>query len=79
MTTITVELSEDGTGTISIDGSEPVPFQSAEQVCSAIETLAGQPDEDEAAAFGDATEETQPPMRAAPAKPMMGARGMGGM
>jgi hypothetical protein len=79
MTTITVELSEDGTGTISIDGSEPVPFQGVEQVCTAIETLAGQPDEDEAAAFGGATtEETQPPMRQAPAKPQMGAR-MGGM
>ena len=55
MTTIAIELAEDGTGTIAIDGGEAVPFQSVEQVCTAIETLAGQPDEDEAAAFGEAT------------------------
>lgn len=76
MTTITIELAEDGAGTIAIDGGEAVPFQGVEQVCTAIETLAGQPDEDEAAAFGEATEGAEPPMRQAPAKPAMGMRGM---
>lgn len=79
MTTIAIELAEDGTGTIAIDGGEAVPFQNAEQVCTAIETLAGQPDEDEAAAFGEATEDIGPKQRMAPAKPKMGARAMGGM
>ena len=79
MTSIAIELAEDGTGTIAIDGGEAVPFQSADQVCTAIETLAGQPDEDEAAAFGEATEGAEPAPRMPPAKPQMGARGMGGM
>lgn len=53
MTTIAIELAEDGTGTIAIDGAEPTPFQSAEEVCSVIESMAGQsePVEDEGAAM----------------------------
>lgn len=75
MTTIHIEMDQ-GTGTISIDDAEPVPFQNAEEVCSVIEQLAGQPDADEAAAFGQATEGMQPEPRMAPAKPQMGMRGM---
>ena len=51
MTTITIEMDEAGAGTMSIDGAEPQPFASAEEVCQVIEAMAGQaePEEDEAA------------------------------
>lgn len=51
MTTIAIEMDEAGAGTMSIDGAEPQPFASAEEVCSVIEAMAGQaePEEDEAA------------------------------
>lgn len=75
MTTINIEM-EAGAGTISIDGAEPIPFRSVEEVCGAIEQLGGQPDADEAAAFGQATEGMEPPQRMAPAVPQMGQRGM---
>ena len=44
---IMIEMDETGTGTMSIDGSEPQPFGDVEEVCSVIERLAGQPDADE--------------------------------
>jgi hypothetical protein len=76
MTQLIIEIEQGGAGTIAIDGAEPVPFQNAEEVCSVIESLAGQPDADEASAFGAATEGMEPPQRMAPAKPQMGQRGM---
>ena len=79
MTTITIEMDETGAGTMSIDGAEAAPFASAEEVCQVIEAMAGQPDEDEAAAFGEATADVEPPMRKAPVRPKPGMRGMGGM
>jgi len=41
MTTITIEMDETGAGQFSVDGSEPTPFQSAEEVCQVIEAMAG--------------------------------------
>lgn len=78
MTTITIEMDETGAGTMSIDGAEPAPFQSAEEVCQVIEAMAGQPDADEAAAFGEASAEAEAaqPVPQRPQRPQMGARGM---
>lgn len=76
MTQLIIEIEQGGSGTVAIDGAEPVPFQSAEEVCAVIESLAGQPDADEASAFGDATADAEPPMRQAPVKPQPGQRGM---
>lgn len=45
---ITIQMDETGTGTMSIDGAEPTPFQNVEEVCSVLEQLAGQTDGDEA-------------------------------
>ena len=44
---IMIEMDETGVGTMSIDGAEPVPFQNVEEVCSALEQMAGQTDGDE--------------------------------
>ena len=41
MTTINIEMDETGAGQFSVDGSEPTPFQSAEEVCQVIEAMAG--------------------------------------
>lgn len=46
---INIEMDETGKGTISIDGSEPAPFNNAEEVCTVIEGLAGQSDQDDGA------------------------------
>ena len=46
---ITIEMDETGAGTFSVDGSEPTPFSNAEEVCSVIEQMAGQSDEDDGA------------------------------
>ena len=47
MTTITVESNEQGQITVSVDGGEPQPVQSAEEACQVIEQAFGQPDADE--------------------------------
>ena len=47
---IHIEMDEQGKGTYAIDDGEPTPFENAEEVCSVIEQLAGQSDEDDMAA-----------------------------
>lgn len=48
MTTITVESNEQGQITVSVDGGEPQPVQSAEEACQVIEQAFGGGDEENA-------------------------------
>lgn len=48
MPTITV-TDQGGTLTVTVDGGQPTPVQTAEEACSIIEQTFGQPDGDEQA------------------------------